>query len=452
MRQTLIIFGATGDLAGRFLLPALAALDGAGGLDDVELIGVDRDEQDDDAYRQWAREQLAEHAGDLPEEVRGALAARLRHHAGDVTSPDDLQNVLEAAGGDPVLYLALPNTVFRGTVEALGEAGLPDGARVVVEKPFGTDLDDARELNRALHRLLPEDRIFRVDHFLAEPTVLNVLGLRFANRVLEAVWDHEHVERVELVFDEELGLEGRAGYYDGAGALRDMLQNHLLQLLALVAMERPGSLSGTDLAARKADVLRAVRAPADPRTGSVRGRYTAGEVDGRRLGDYAAEEGVDPDRGTETYAEFTVTVDNDRWAGVPFRLRTGKALGTGRKEVLVYFRPLPDVPFGDGPAAPEVLRLSFSPDLLGLELNLNGREDPFSLERVALTADRVADADLPAYGYVLRGVLAGDHTLSISDVEAEEGWRVVGPVLAAWEAGEVPLLEYPAGSAGPVPG
>ncbi len=199
-------------------------------------------------------------------------------------------------------------------------------------------------------------------------------------------------------------------------------------------------------------MLRAVRPPADPRTGSVRGRYTAGEVDGRRLGDYAAEAGVDPDGGTETYAEFTVTVDNDRWAGVPFRLRTGKALGTGRKEVLVYFRPLPDVPFGDGTAAPEVLRLSFSPDLLGLELNLNGREDPFSLERVALTADRVADADLPAYGYVLRGVLAGDHTLSISDVEAEEGWRVVGPVLAAWEAGEVPLLEYPAGSAGPVPG
>ena len=449
MRRSLIILGATGDLTGRFLLPALAALDASGGLEDVELVGVGHHEQDDDAYRAWARDQLAEHADDLPEEVRDRLAARLRHLAGDVTSADDVRAVLEAAEGVPVLYLALPNTVFRGTIEALTEAGLPDGARVVVEKPFGTDLADARELNAALHRLLPEDRIFRVDHFLAEPTVLNVLGLRFANRVLEPVWNREHVERVELVFDEDLGLEGRAGYYDGAGALRDMLQNHLLQLLALVAMERPDSVTGTDLAARKADVLRAVCPPADPRTGSVRGRYTAGEVGSRPLPDYAGEEGVDPDRGTETYAEVTVTVDTDRWAGVPFRLRTGKALGTGRQEVAVHFRPLPDVPFGDRTAAPDVLRLRFSPDAVGLELNLNGRDDPFDLERVALTATRVADADLPAYGYVLRGVLAGDHTLSISDVESEEGWRIVEPVLAAWDAGDVPLQDYPAGSDGP---
>jgi glucose-6-phosphate 1-dehydrogenase len=444
-----MILGATGDLTGRFLLPALAALDAAGELAEVEVLGIGHSDRDDDAYRTWAREQLAEHAGDLPEEVRDGLAGRLRHRTADVTSVEDLRDVLDAADGVPVLYLALPNTVFRPTVEALAEAGLPDGARVVVEKPFGTDLADARELNAALHRLLPEDRIFRVDHFLAEPTVLNVLGLRFANRLFEAVWNREHVARVELVFDEGLGLEGRAGYYDGAGALRDMLQNHLLQLLALVAMERPGSVTGPDLAARKAEVLRAVRPPDDPRTGSVRGRYTAGEADGRALPDYTAEDGVDPGRCTETYAEFTVTVDTERWAGVPFRLRTGKALGTGRQEVVVHFRPVPDAPFGDGTAAPEVLRLRFSPDAVGLEVNLNGRDDPFDLERVALTASRVADADLPAYGYVLRGLLAGDHTLSISDVEAEEGWRIVAPVLAAWAGDEVPLLEYPAGSAGP---
>lgn len=449
MRRTLIVLGATGDLTGRFLLPALAALEGAGELDEVAVIGVGREPQDDDGYRRWAAGQLAEHAGDVPREAQARLTGRLRYRTADVTSADDLRGVLAAADGEPVVYLALPNTVFLATIEALAGAGLPDGARVAVEKPFGTSLADARELNAALHRLLPEERVFRIDHFLAEATVLDVLGLRFANRLLEAVWNREHVERVELVWDEALGLEGRAGYYDGAGALKDMLQNHLLQSLAVLAMERPRSVTGADLAACKAEVLRAVRPPADPRKGSVRGRYTAGEADGRPLPDYTAEGGVDAGRGTETYAEFTVTVENERWSGVPFRLRTGKGLGTGRKEVLVTFRPPPDVPFGGPPPAPEVLRLSFTSRGVGLELNLNGREDLFALERAILTASRDAGGEASAYGRVLRGVLTGDHTLSVSAVESEEGWRVVEPVLAAWAAGEVPLLEYAAGSAGP---
>ncbi len=451
MRRSLIVLGGSGDLTGRLLLPALARLDRREGLGDVDLIALSQDDWDDEGYRDWARRRLAAHAGDLPEPDRERLVGRLGYLRGDVTSPADLRRALERAGGAPIFYLALPNALFRPTVEALGDLGLTPDARVVVEKPFGKDLADARELNRALHRLLPEESIFRVDHFLAKATVLNVLGLRFANRIFEPLWNAAHVARVDIVADEMLGLEGRASYYDRAGALRDMLQNHLLQLLALVAMEPPLEMSGGGLARRKADVLRAVQPPEDPRTGSVRGRYTAGTVGERSLPDYVAEDGVDPERSTETYAEMTVTVDNWRWAGVPFRLRSGKALGAKRSEIVVRFRPVPHLAFSDAVPEADVLRICLTPDGMSLEINLNGSGDPFDLERAVLAAGP-PEVDLPAYGLVLQELLQGDTTLSISDVEAEQSWRIVEPVLAAWAAGEVPLRNYPAGSAGPVAG
>jgi glucose-6-phosphate 1-dehydrogenase len=448
--RSFVVLGGSGDLTGRLLLPSLARLYETGVLDDeVGLLAVARDDWDDETYRDWARRRLGAHAGDLPEDVRERLVARLRFARGDVTDPGDLRAALARVDGEPVVYLALPNALFRPTLSALTEVGLPEGSRIVVEKPFGTDGADARVLNDLLHRLLPEQAVFRVDHFLAKQTVLNVLGLRFANRVFEPVWNAAHVERVDIVVDETLGLEGRAGYYDRAGALRDMLQNHLLQLLALVAMEPPLTVDAYSLPARKADVLRAVRPPADPRTGSVRGRYAAGTVAGRELPAYTDEDGVDPARRTETYAEFTVTVDNWRWAGVPFRLRTGKALDVDRQEIAVRFRPVPHLPFLDAEPEPDVLRLTLSPDGIALELNLNGAGNPFDLEREVLEA-RMTPHELPAYGLLLRELLAGDATLSISDVEAEESWRIVEPVLAAWAADEVPLREYPAGSAGPV--
>ncbi len=449
MTRSFVVLGGTGDLTGRLLLPSLARLYDSGVLPEgSELLAVAREEWDDDAYRGWARDRLAAHAGELPADSHDRLLGRLRYLRGDVTDPADLRAALTRVDGEPVVYLALPHTLFRPTLTALAEVGLPEGARVVVEKPFGTDRADARALNELLHRSLPEEAVFRVDHFLAKQTVLNVLGLRFANRVFEPIWNAGHVERVDIVADETLGLEGRAGYYDRAGALRDMLQNHLLQLLAIVAMEPPLAVDATSLPARRADVLRAVRPPADVRTGSVRGRYTAGTVDGRSLPAYVDEDGVDPARETETYAELTLTVDNWRWAGVPFRLRAGKALGAGRQEIVVRFRPVPHLPFLDAAPEPDVLRLSLSPDSIALEVNLNGAGDPFDLERQVLAA-RMAPHDLPAYGLLLRELLEGDTTLSISDVEAEESWRIVEPVLAAWAAGEVPLQEYPAGSAGP---
>jgi glucose-6-phosphate 1-dehydrogenase len=350
----------------------------------------------------------------------------------------------------PVVYLALPNTIFLPTLQALAEVGLPDGAIVAVEKPFGRDRADAEQLNAVLHELLPEESIFRTDHFLAMQTVLNILGLRFANRVFEPLWNAQHVDRIDIVFDETLGLEGRAGYYDTAGALRDMLQNHLLQQLAIIAMEPPTAIDASTLAARKSDVLRAVRPPTDLARDTVRARYTAGTVDGRVLPDYTAEEGVDPARGTETYAEYTVTIDNWRWAGVPFRLRSGKALGADRHEIVVRFKPVPHLAFGDEDPEPDVLRLRLEPDGIALELNLNGAGDPFDLERRTLAIDLPPNR-LSAYGLLLEAMLAGDATLSISDVEAEESWRIVEPILAAWSADEVPLLEYPAGSDVPVP-
>jgi glucose-6-phosphate 1-dehydrogenase len=227
-----------------------------------------------------------------------------------------------------------------------------------------------------------------------------------------------------------------------------MLQNHLLQLLAVVAMEPPLAVDAHSLPARKADVLRAVRPPADVRAGSVRGRYSAGTVAGRALPAYVDEDGVDPSRETETFAEITVTVDNWRWAGVPFRLRSGKALGADRQEIVIRFRPVPHLPFLGPDPEPDVLRLSLSPDAIALEINLNAAGNPFDLEREVLST-RLAPHDLPAYGLLLRELIEGDTTLSISDVEAEESWRIVEPVLAAWAAGTVPLQEYPAGTAGP---
>lgn len=446
--RSFVILGGAGDLTGRLLLPGLAELVDAGLLEGVDVLAVSREEWTDDDYRAWARDRLAEHADHVPEESRERVVGRLGHRSGDVTVAADVRAGLERAGGVPVIYLALPNTLFLPTLETLAEVGLPDGAIVAVEKPFGRDLADARRLNAVLRRLLPEESVFRIDHFLGMRTVLNILGLRFANRVFEPLWHGTHIERVDIVFDETLGLEGRAGYYDTAGALRDMLQNHLLQMLAVVAMEPPAAVDARSLAARRADVLRAVRAPEDMRRDTVRARYTAGTAGGRELPDYAAEDGVQPDRGTETYAEYTVGIDNWRWAGVPFRLRSGKALGADRHEVVLRFKPVPHMAFDGGPPEPDVLRLLLDPDGIALEINLNGAGDPFDLERRSLDI-ALPPAGLSAYGLLLKQMLDGNAALSISDVEAEESWRIVEPILAAWASDEVPLQEYAAGSDGP---
>jgi glucose-6-phosphate 1-dehydrogenase len=306
------------------------------------------------------------------------------------------------------------------------------------------------ELNRLLAGLVPEEAVFRVDHFLAMTTVQNVLGTRLANRMLEPIWNATHIAEVDIVWDESLALEGRAGYYDGVGALKDMVQNHLLQLLCLVAMEPPVSLGQRDLRDRKMDVLRSVRplTEADVVRRTRRARYLAGRLGDRDIPAYAAEAGVDPGHRTETFAEVELELDNWRWPGTIFRLRTGKALRRDRKEVAVRFRPVPHLPFGHtGDELPNVLRFGLDPEDVTLHLNGIGAQ-AHSLVPLTLTT-RLDPPELPAYGRLLLDVLTGDAALSIRGDEAEEAWRVVAPVLAAWSSDLVPLQEYPAGSDGP---
>ncbi|WP_432482063.1 glucose-6-phosphate dehydrogenase [Kineococcus esterisolvens] len=455
MTAQFVVLGATGDLTARYLLPALAQIAPLHP-DGVRLVGVAQDDLDEGGFRDHVRRALDEGAGDAPDEVREQLSGTAAYVHGDVTDPRVLRDALQRAGdGEPVVvYLALPHVLFERVVAALGECDLPEHARVVVEKPFGQDLEGARRLNAALGRVVPEDRTFRVDHFLAKQTVLNVLGLRFANRLFESVWNRTHVESVDIVFDETVDAQSRASYYDRSGALRDMVQNHLLQLLAYVAMEPPQSMRPADLSARKVDVLRAVRALEEDEVArcTARGRYTAGTVDGRHgrreVGDYVDARGVDGERGTETYAEVVLHVDTWRWAGVPFRLRTGKALAADRREVVVRFAEVPHAVFeGPRPHRNE-LRLQLDPDRVSLRLDLNGAGDPFELEAVEMGADLARQEPGP-YGQLLLAVLAGDTRLSAHAAEAEEGWRIVEPILAAWQRGAAPLREYAAGSDGP---
>lgn len=434
--RPLVVLGGAGDLTARLLLPSLAHLV-ASGVDTVRLIAVADRDLDDTRYRDWVSAQLARHDPDTPAGTHDTVAAAAVFIRGDVTDPQTLQAALRHTDGEPpIIYLALPNAVFADTLTALERAGVPEGTIIAVEKPFGSDGADARRLNDLLHRLVPESATFRIDHFLAKRTVLNILGLRFANRLFEPVWNNQHVDRVEIVYDETLGLEGRAGYYDTAGALRDMLQNHLLQILALIVMEPPHALDSASLGAAKAEALRAVRTLRGP--DAVRARY---------LG-YAEEDGVEPDRGTETFVDAVVHVDSWRWAGVPFRLRTGKALGRVRKEVCVHFRPVPHSPFTGPFPEPNTLHLDLDTDAMALELDVNGENDPFDVERRRFSTDP-APPPVPAYATVLAALLAGDTTLSITDEEAEQSWRIVSDLLADWDDEHGRIDEYAPGSDGP---
>jgi glucose-6-phosphate 1-dehydrogenase len=453
----IVVLGATGDLTRRYLLPALAQLLALDRIDPgLRLVGVARDELDDDGFRRHVTQALDRHSGSLDESARDKLAGAAGYISGDVTAARTIRAALRAATGggaddEPVvLYLALPHRLFGDVAAALGDCELPPGLRVVVEKPFGEDLAGARELNAALTGVLRPEQVFRVDHFLAKQTVLNLLGLRFANRILEPLWSNVHIERVDIVFDETVDAQDRAGYYDRAGALRDMTQNHLLQLLALVAMEPPISIDPVDLASRKRDALRAVRTMSrdDVERYTVRGRYAAGTVAGRSVAAYVDAAGVDPGRRTETYAETTFHIDNWRWAGVPFRLRTGKALAADRREILIRFAKIPHPAFGAESHRRNELRLQLDPDRMSLRLNVNGIGDPFDLETVDLDTDLARQVPRP-YGQLLQAIIEGDTRLSAQAGEVEEGWRIVEPILAAWRDGAAPLRDYPAGGDGP---
>lgn len=468
--RTLLVLGASGDLAKRLLLPGLADLLERSGEHEglvepgLQLVGAGVEDLDDAAWADLVATSFSAAGKDTTgdevvepdrsgagDSVVDRVRSTSRYRRTDVTDAKDLQALVGSCEGPVAVYFALPPAITRRACEAMAQTGVPAGTQLVMEKPFGTGTASAVSLNDLVATIVPESQVHRVDHFLGRSTTLNVLGVRLANRLFEPLLNAEHVERIDVVYDEDLALEGRARYYDGAGALVDMIQSHLLQVVALVMMEAPATLGARDLRDAKATLLRATSLAGDPPSASRRARYTAGTSRGREVPDYAAEDGVDPDLGTETFAEITLAVDTWRWAGVPVRVRSGKALGAPRKEVVVTFRPVPHLVEGlHGPVGPSRLRLGFAPDSVTLEMAVNSPGDPFVLDAVSLSAQMGASA-LPAYGQVLAGVLAGDPTLSVRGDTAEDCWRIVTPVLDAWRAGDVPLVGYAAGGGGPEP-
>jgi len=444
--DTLLVLGADGDLTRRLLLPGLGALLGSDWAPDRDLllIGAGLGELDATAWRHRVDGALGSRRG-RPAET----AQRSRYRTCDVTSVEQLRTLLEECDGTPAIYFALPPAITARACQALRLLDLPEGTVLAMEKPFGTGLEEARALNELVTTLVPEERIFRIDHFLGRSDVLNILGVRFANRLVEPVWSNQHVESIEIRYDESLGLEGRAGYYDGTGALVDMVQSHLLQVMALLMMDPISRVDERELRDAKAAVLRATSLRGSPRTASRRARYTSGSIGNRKLAAYTREPGVDPARRTETLAEVTLEVDTWRWAGVPVTLRSGKALGLPRKDAVVTLKQPPHLPDGlRGHATRDQVTIGFKPARLALHLDVSGPGDPFDLESAEPAAE-LPDGDLPAYGEVLAGLLEGDPLLAVRGDNAEECWRIVAPVVEAWRRDEVPMDTYPAGSDGP---
>ncbi|MDO9015689.1 MAG: glucose-6-phosphate dehydrogenase [Deltaproteobacteria bacterium] len=437
MIDKLIVLGGAGDLTMRYLLPALAELDAAGRLDPaLRVVSVVRNEESAREYGGRVRDALDEACADA------GVARRVSALHGDATDAGALRQAAAGARG-VAAYLALPPSAVPGAVEALAEAGLPPGSRVVLEKPFGDDVASARALNALLARRFERESVLRVDHFLGLRAVRNLAAFRAANRAIDAALSAEHVERVEVTWDETLRLEGRAGYYDGTGALRDMVQSHLLQVLAMFAMDAPASYDPADIALARLDVLRRTRLRGDGADGAVlRARYGKAE-DGDSVA-YVDEEGVDPSKGTETFVRVELEVQGPRWEGVTFALRTGKALARDRAEVTVVFRP------GATPGAP-ANRLVF--DLLdgAIALDASAADGDDALRPVRLEG-RPGGRALSAYARVLDAALRGDGSVSVGPAEPEESWRIVAPALAAFRDGRAPLETYPAGSDGPEPG
>ncbi|KAJ1683427.1 hypothetical protein LUZ63_021344 [Rhynchospora breviuscula] len=429
-QTTLIVLGASGDLTSRLLMPALGQLLTREPDHRIRLIGAGMDDWDDAKWREVVTASFA--TVDAAGPAVSKVLAEATYRTADITDAKDLEMLLGLATGRPAFYFAVPPAVAAKACDALSSVTIPDGLILALEKPFGTDEESAHALNQKLAGLVPEDQVHRIDHFLGRSTVLNVLGVRFTNRIFEPVWSAEHIESVVIRYDEALGLEGRAGYYDKAGALVDMIQSHLLQVLAVVAMDPPSTLDAMDFRDAKAVVLRATSPwNGDPAANSRRARYTAGSVGDRHFPSYVDEEGVDPANMTETLAEMTVGIATSRWAGVPFTLRSGKALGDRRSEIVITFKPVTHLPTGfEGSEEKTVLRLTLGPDKMALELNINGPGDPFSLERASLEAS-FGEGELLAYAEVLQGILEGDPTLSVRGDTAEQCWHIVQPVLDA---------------------
>ncbi|WP_342660321.1 Glucose-6-phosphate 1-dehydrogenase 2 [Rhodococcus ruber] len=451
MIERIVLFGASGDLTSRLVMPAVAQLAEAELLPaNLTIVGSANTDWSAEQFREHIAEGLDAHSTATPA-AKDAVVRMLGYEPADVTRAEDVCRVLGDGRPDTLVYLALPPGLLRGVLTALAAAKLRRSDAVAVEKPFGTDLESARELNDLLRVQLPEPTIFRVDHFLSNELVRRILVLRFLNRVFEPTWNAVHVERVDISWLESLTLEGRAGYYDGAGAMKDMVQNHLMEVMALVLMEQPARIDPHSFRGARVEALRAVATPS-PETlcrDSVRARYTAGTIGTRQVPSYVDEPGVDPTRNTETYASLILGVNNPRWAGVPFTLRSGKALAADSAEIAIHYRAMPEYLLDRWPGVePNVLRLGLTEPYVRLSANLNGPDDRAAHQELELWEP--ASGRTP-YANLLLGMLHNDPTLFIRGDEAEEAWRIVDPVMKAWSAHAVPMQEYAAGTEPPGP-
>jgi glucose-6-phosphate 1-dehydrogenase len=461
----LVVFGATGDLAQRKLLPALFYRCAAGQIPaEARVFGVSRRPLSDQEFRALAAKAIAEY---VPEADRDAAAMarfleRLRYFSADANADGGWAELAAALADQPkrirVFYLATSPDLFGPLCERLAGSGMvTDISRVVVEKPIGKSLESARAVNDVIGRAFPEDRTYRIDHYLGKETVQNLMALRFANTLFEPVWNAAHIDHVQITVAETLGVEGRAGYYDTAGALRDMVQNHMLQLLCLIAMEPPTSLSADAVRDEKLKVLKSL-VPITPQSAgevTVRGQYRAGASSGGPVGGYLEELGK-PESQTETFVALRAEIANWRWAGVPFFLRTGKRLPTRVSEIVVAFRPIPHSVFDGtaGPIAPNRLVIRLQPDE-SVKLWLMIKDPGPGGMRLATEALNMSFAETfgvrnpDAYERLVMDVVRGNQTLFMRRDEVEAAWSWIDPILDAWAASSEPPKPYTSGTWGP---
>jgi glucose-6-phosphate 1-dehydrogenase len=470
---TLVIFGATGDLAQRKLLPALYNLAHEGALPErFNLIGVSRSDKPHEDYRAETRQWIEAHSRRTPDgQVLDSLLEHVRYVPGTFDDPDVYERVGRTAAEfdeqagmafNRIFYLSTAPAFFPVIVAKLGEHGLEEreGAevRVVIEKPFGTNLEEARDLNREVLDVLDEQQVYRIDHYLGKETVQNMLAFRFANGMFEPLWNRNYIDNVQITAAEDIGIGTRAGYYDRSGALRDLVQNHMLQLLTLLAMEPPVAFSADEVRDEKVKVLHAITPPTAEEIPAmaVGAQYGPGHAAGEDARGYLEEEGVPKDSHTETFAALRLEVDNWRWAGVPFYLRTGKRLARKVTEIAVTLNPVPHLAFqqeGSVGVQPNQLILTVQPNE-GVSLSLGAkipgtrmRIRPVNMEFLYGTAFLSQSPE--AYERLILDAMRGDATLFTRDDEVEAQWRVCDPIVKAWVARSDGLPQYPAGSGGP---